>query len=420
MALMLALILVFQMTGCNTGSGLFHQDKKPEASSENQIIEDEDIKIGFLFSLGTDAPDTISHMECIRKMQHNTGLKDSQILVVTNVGADDYGDQIEKLIGKGCDMIFAKASAAETAMIEAAKNHPEVEFCQEDGREVSESGLSNIHSFYVRLYEGYYAAGVAAGCKLNDLLNKGRISPYNCVIGFAATRKNPENISCINAFYLGIKQVCTQGSVIVRYVDSTGKYDKDDECARQLIAAGVRMMGQRVFTTAVAAACAENDIPIVGNEINLIDVAPNEAITSVVADWSIYYEYAVRSLVEGKDIDADWVAGYEENAVCLSQFNDAHLPEDTYEKVAETEKDLRKGKAKVFDTTQFTVDGSPLEELIKSDKSYSKYRTYVSKGEFKESRKQSVPVMEFLIDGITVSTENYLPEEETTESEDEN
>jgi basic membrane protein A len=411
-ALMLALFLVFQMTGCNTASGLFHQENKPESSTEVQTAPDEDLKIGFLFPFGADAPDTISHIEAIRKMQKNTGLKDSQVLIVKNVAADDYGEEIEKLIGKGCDLIFAKASAAETAMIEAASNHPEVEFCQEDGREISESGLSNLHSFYVRLYEGYYAAGVAAGCKLNDLLNRGRISPDTCVIGFAATRKNPENISCINAFKLGVKQVCSQASMIVRYVDSSGNYNKDDECARQLIGAGARLMAQRVFTTAVASACAENDIPIVGNEINIIDVAPIEAITSVTVDWSLYYQHAVECVTNGKDIEPDWVAGYEENAVCLSQFNDAHLPENTIDKVADVEKDLRKGKAKVFDLDNFTVEGENFKELTKNNKDYSKFKPYVSKGEFKESRKKSVPVMDFLIDGIKVITGDYLSDED--------
>lgn len=410
-ALMLVLILVFQITGCNTASGLFHQEGKSEGSTEIAPIEEEDLKIGFLFPFGADAPDTISHVEAIRKMQQNTGLKDSQVLIKKNVAADKYGEEIEKLISKGCDLIFAKASAAETAMIEAASNHPEVEFCQEDGKEITESGLSNLHSFYVRLYEGYYAAGVAAGCKLNDLLNRGRISPETCVIGFAATRKNPENISCINAFYLGVEQVCSQASMIVRYVDSSGNYNKDDECARQLIGAGARLMGQRVFTTAVASACAENDIPIVGNEVNLIDVAPNEAITSVIADWSLYYEYAVHCVTSGQDIAPDWVAGYEENAIRLSQFNDAHIPENTIEKVQDTEKDLRKGKAKVFDTSEFKVEGEDFKELIKH-KPYSKFKSYVSKGEFKESRKKSVPVMDFLVDGIKVITGDYLSDED--------
>jgi basic membrane protein A len=146
--------------------------------------------------------------------------------------------------------------------------------------------------------------------------------------------------------------------------------------------------------------------------VNIIDVAPNEAITSVTADWSLYYQYAVECLANGKDIDADWVAGYEENAVCLSQFNDAHLPENTIEKVADAEKDLRKGKAKVFDLDNFTVEGENFKELTKNNKDYSKFKSYVSKGEFKESRKKSVPVMDFLIDGIKVVEGDYLSDED--------
>jgi len=418
-ALLVCLLLLVQIAGCQTASGLFQHNSLPEGSTQTQSQDEEDLKIGFLFSLGADAPDTVSHVAAIRKMQQDMGLKDSQVLIVKNVNSDKYDDEIEKLISKGCDLIVAKASSAEEAMIEAAKNHPEVEFCQEDGREVEKSNLSNLHGFYVRLYEGYYAAGAAAGSRLNDMLNQGRISGDSCVIGFAATRANPENISCINAFYLGVRQVCSQASMIVRYVDSSGSYRNDDECARQLIAAGAHMMCQRVFTTAVASACAENDIPLVGNEVNLIDVAPNEAITSVVADWSIYYKYAVDCLLKGRDIDQDWGAGYEEMAVSLSQFNDAHLSETAIERVADIEKQLRKGKCKVFDTTTFTVEGETLENLVKSNPEYSKYKKYVKNGESRESRKQSVPSMEFLVDGIQVSTENYLPEEETSEESSE-
>lgn len=414
-ALLLLLILTLQVAGCQTASGLFQRDSGPESSTEARTVDEEDIKVGFLFPLGADAPDTLSHMTAIRKMQKDTGLKDSQVLIVKNVNAEKYPDEIEKLISRGCDMIFAKAPSAETAMIEAARNHPEVEFCQEDGREIEGSGLSNLHSFYVRLYEGYYAAGIVAGCKLNDLLNKGRIRPDTCVIGFAATRENPENISCANAFYLGVNKVCTQASMMIRYVGSSGSYNKDDECARQLIAAGAHFMSQRVFTTAVASACAENDIPLVGNEINLIDVAPNEALTSVTADWSIYYDYAVNCLLNGKEIDTDWCAGYSENAVCLSQFNDSHVSEEAITKVAEVEKKLRKGKCKVFDTTNFTVEGENLEELVKNNKKYAKYKKYVSKGQYLESEKKAVPEMDFLVDGISVSKDNYIPEEEKAE-----
>jgi basic membrane protein A len=146
-------------------------------------------------------------------------------------------------------------------------------------------------------------------------------------------------------------------------------------------------------------------------------VAPNEAITSVVVDWSVYYDYAVDCLVNGKEIKPDWVAGYEENVVSLSQFNDAHISQDTITKVADAEKKLRKGKAKIFKTKEMTVDGETVKSLVKNDKDFKKFKSYVSKGEFQESRKKSAPVMDFLIDGVHESTGNFLTSDDETEEE---
>ncbi|MBQ9155174.1 MAG: BMP family ABC transporter substrate-binding protein [Eubacterium sp.] len=418
-SLILAAFMAVSLTACQTASGLFHNNLSPESSTQVSEVGEDDVRVGFIFPYGSDSPDTISHVAAIRRMQQAVGLSDSQIDIVRNVSSKDYADQIEKLISQGCDLIFAKKSDAENAMIEAAKNHPEVEFCQEDGRKAEDSGLSNMHNFYVRLYQGYYAAGVAAGVKLNSMLNEGKIYSETCVAGFAAASENPENISSINAFTLGVRRVCYQARVLVRYVGKVGDYDADGECARQLIAAGAHLMCQRVFTNAVAVVCAENDIPVVGNETNIIDVAPSEAITSVTADWSVYYEYAVSCLLNGKEIDTDWCAGYKENAVVLSQFNDAHLAEGTIEKVVEVEQELRSGRAKVYDTTTFTVNGETLENLVKSDSAFKKFKKLVANGEFKESRNSSAPKMNFLIDGVQLADENYLPEEETTEEGEE-
>ncbi len=76
----------------------------------------------------------------------------------------------------------------------------------------------------------------------------------------------------INAFYLGVERVCSQSSILVRYVGKRGVYDADGKAARQLIAAGVKMMAQYTYTTAVATVCAENDTPLIGNDVNLISL----------------------------------------------------------------------------------------------------------------------------------------------------
>lgn len=415
-AILLTLVLTLQLVACQTASNLFQQEGGEAESTQEVQVDDSGLKVGFLFPSGSDAPDTVSRVEGIRKMQMETGLSDSQVLIRKNVSKDKYEDEINTLVDKGCTMIIAKSAEGEKAMLEAAKQYPEVQFCQEDGTKAQKSGLSNYHNFYTRMYEAYYVAGVAAGMKLNHMLNNGDVSAYNCVIGFVASRENPENISCINAFYLGVEEVCSQAEMMVRYVGSKGVYDDDGKAARQLVAAGVCLMAQRTFTTAVAAVCAENDIPVVGSETNVINTAPDEAITSATADWSVYYTYAVKCMENGEKIDTDWCGGYKEKAVTLTQLNDRKLVDGTIERLQEIERSLRNGTCKIFDTEKFTVNGESLTNLAENSENFKKYKKYISDGEFQESVKRSAPVMEFLIDGISESTENYLPEDEASEA----
>lgn len=62
------------------------------------------------------------------------------------------------------------------------------------------------------------------------------------------------------------------------------------------------MMAQYTYTTAVATVCAENDTPLIGNDVNLISTAPKDALTSVTSDWSKYYTYAVNKVLNGKKL----------------------------------------------------------------------------------------------------------------------
>ena len=414
-AIILSVLLMIQACGCSTARNLFPEDTTSQEEEQTAISDNGGLKVGFLFPSNNDATDTTSHIEGIRKMQVETGLSDSQVIIKKNVGKDNCETNVDELVEKGCNIIFSCDRDYEETIVQSASQYPDVQFCQEDGTQAEESGLDNMHNYYVRLYEAYYAAGVAAGMKLNDMLNRGKIDRESCVIGFVANEESAESISCLNAFYLGVGQVCSQASMLVRYVGSKGVYDDDGECAKQLVEAGVGMMCQHTYTTAVAAVCAENDIPVVGNELNVINAAPKEAITSAAADWSVYYTYAVNAVMNNEQIDTDWCGGYKEGAVTLTQLNDAELLEGTVERLKEVEKDLRNGKAKVFDTESFTVDGDSLEDLVKTDKDFKKYKKMVSKGEFHESDAQSAPMMEFLVDGVEVSTYDYLAEKEAEE-----
>ena len=82
----------------------------------------------------------------------------------------------------------------------------------------------------------------------------------------------------------------THSEALISPLSKRGVYDADGKAARQLIAAGVKMMAQYTYTTAVATVCAENDTPLIGNDVNLISTAPKDALTSVTCssfNWEI-------------------------------------------------------------------------------------------------------------------------------------
>ena len=409
-AALLALLLVISVAGC----GLSH--KKPESSTESKEsqnkVENSNLKAGFLFSGDSEATSTIARKNDIEKMQGATGLTDSQIMTVENVKKDNIGKKVKELVDNGCGIIFCTDCDLEGKTIKCAAKYPDVVFCQEGGRKADESGQSNYYTYNTRMFEAYHVGGLVAGKKLVERLNNGKAEPYTFQVGFVADKKSPEAISCAMAFFLGIKRSYSQARMYIRYVGSEGVYDDDGKEAKQLALAGVSIMGEYTSTTAVAAVCAENDIPVVGRDLGMLDVAPKDALTSVLSDWSMYYTYAIGQLDQGQPIDKDWSAGYAEGANIISQLNDKYIAAETVYDVAELEKNIRAGKAKIFNTQNFTIGEQKLEDLVKSDKEYAHYKPYVKGGQYMECKEHSAPEWDVLIDGSEVSDYDYIGAQE--------
>lgn len=423
-ALFLAVMMAFSVCGCGKSS---KPVEKTEAKEESKVdmSDDDSLKVGFLFSSNGTTFDYTSRKAAIDKTQYDLGLSENQVIIKDNVSVEKAKETIEDMVSAGCTLIFSMDRDFEDAVVAAAADHPEVEFCQEDGKQAKDSGLSNMHNYYSRIYEAYYLAGTLAGVKLNRMLNNGEISPSDCLVGFVANQDDAENASCYTAFYLGIKQVCSRAYVYVRVVGSEGVFDDDGRAAKQLVAAGAGLMCTHVYTSAVAAVCAENGIPVFGNDASIIKYASKRAITSVNTDWSVYYKEMITMISEGKDLPVDWCEGYSKEAVGITQLNDAKIVDGTIEKVQEVESDLRKGKVDIFKLENFRIDGQSLDDLIAEGGDYKKYKDLVKDGVYYESLNRSKPSWHLMIDGEEFSTYDYVgeieaQEESTAESTEEN
>jgi len=415
-AILLAMLLLLSTTACGLSRLSKNAEKTTESEEEEMRVESESLKAGFLFSGDSEATSTRARLADVKKMQGATGINDSQIITARNVKKDAVGKKVKEMVNNGCKIIFSTDKDFDGKIAKCAAKYPEVQFCQEGGRKAEESGLENLHSYNTRLFEAYHVGGLVAGKKLVESLNNGKADPYSFQVGFVASKECPEALSCATAFFLGVKRSYSKAKMYIRYVGSKGVYDDDGKEARQLVLAGVSVMGEYTSTTAVAAVCAENDIPMVGYDQSMLDVAPKDALTSALSDWSSYYIYAIGQVDKGEPIDTDWSAGYAEGANIISQLNDKYIADGTVKEVAELEKNIRNGKAKIFNTENFTISERKLEDLVKSDKEFARYKGYVKGGQYLECLMHSAPEWNHLIDGSEVSTYDYIAAREAESS----
>ena len=69
-------------------------------------------------------------------------------------------------------------------MIEAAKEFKNVQFCHSTGVRAHTEGLANYHNAFASIYEGRYLAGIAAGLKLNEMIDSGKITADKAKMGY--------------------------------------------------------------------------------------------------------------------------------------------------------------------------------------------------------------------------------------------
>lgn len=393
------------LAGCgSTGSTTAEGNKaKNEVSSEG--ADASKIKVGIIYIGDENEGYTEAHMKGIEEMKKSLGLSDDQIIEKKSIPEDEKCyDAAVDLAEEGCNIIFANSFGFEDYIIQAATEYPDVQFCHATGFQAASSGLSNMHNYFTAVYESRYVSGVVAGLKLNKMIEDGTITKDECKIGYVGAYPYAEVVSGYTAFYLGAKSVCDSVTMEVQYTNSWASMDLEKSTAEALIADGCVLISQHADTTGAPTASEAAGVPIVGYNVSMIKTAPKAALTSAAINWAPYYTYAVQAVIDGKPIDTDWCQGYKDNATFITELNKDVVAPGTEDKVKEVEAALKDGSLHVFDTSKFTVNGSSLDELVKSDENYKKYADYIADGYYHESEKISAPSFDIRIDGITELT----------------
>ena len=406
-ALVLAIVLVVAcFAACGGNKGNDSTTTPSDGTSNTATLDVSKIKFGLICLHDENSTYDNNFILAIKDAQKALGLKDDQVLIKKNIPEDDscYNAAAE-LVEQGCNIIFADSFGHESFMIQAAKEFKDVQFCHATGTQAKQVKLANFHNAFASIYEGRYLAGVAAGMKLNEMIESGKITKDNAKIGYVGAFNYAEVVSGLTSFFLGARSVCENATMKVTYTNSWFDIALEREAALNLINDGCVLISQHADSEGAPKACEEKGVPNVAYNISTISMGPNTAIISSKINWAPYYKLVIEAVAKGEAIPTDWCGTIATGSVELTELNEKVAASGTQAKLDEVKAQLEKGEIKVFDTKNFTVDGKALTEYKADvDGDFKGETNVIENGVFVESGDEfrSAPYFDIkYIDGIS-------------------
>lgn len=297
-------------------------------------------KIGFIMS-GSCLDDGWNgvHYQGITKAGKEAGAK---VMIVENVA--EFSGQCEtavkKLEKQGCRLLILSSYNYSEEIYHLAEAYPEISFYVNS----SEYHAANMTSYFVKMYQARYLAGIVAGMmtKTNQ-------------IGYVASMSNNEVNRGISAFTLGVQRINPEAEVTVMF---TGSWE--DEAAEKAAAeALIEEVDADVLTyhqnkPYVLETAQEKGVYSIGYQ-STKKITTN-CLTTVCCDWSLIYKELVQAFLKGRANVSDnfWV-GMETGAVGLAEFSDC-VPQNVVAEVEKATQEILNG-TEIFSGIIFDTEG---------------------------------------------------------------
>ena len=398
LALILALVMALSLVACGN-------DAPPADDGAADDGAAPAVKVGFICLHDENSTYDLNFLNGAKEAIANLGLTEADYIIKTNIpeGQECYEAAMD-LVDAGCNIIFANSFGHEPYMLQAAQEVPDVEFCHSTGTMAHTAGVANYHNAFASIYEGRFLAGVAAGMKLNEMIEAGKITADQAKMGYVGAFTYAEVVSGYSSFYLGAKYVCPSVTMDVTFTGSWYDEALEKEGAQKLIDGDCVLISQHADSLGAPTACENAGVPNVSYNGSTQAAGPNTYIISSRINWAPYYEYAINAVKNGQAIDADWTGTLATKSVLLSDVNEAVAAAGTAEKLAEVQAALEAGTLNVYDCSTFTVKGENLTSYmadVDTDAAYTPDTEVVENGVFYESKFRSAPYFDLEIDGIT-------------------
>ena len=401
LVLLVALGACFAFAGCSD-NGTTSTDGTGAAGGNT-------VKVGFIFLHDENSTYDKNFMDAAKLACEEMGVEYAQKTQIPESNAC-YDAAVELIEVDGCNVIFADSFGHESFLINAAKEYTDVQFCHATGTQAHTAGLDNFHNAFASIYQGRYLAGVAAGLKLNEMIEAGKITADKAKMGYVGAFTFAEVMSGYTSFYLGAKSVCPTVTMDVKFTGSWYDEQLEKEAAQALIEGGCVLISQHADSMGAPTACETAGVPNVSYNGSTVSACPNTFIVSSRINWAPYFKHMITCVRDGKAIEADWTGTIETESVLLTEVNEAVAAAGTVEKLEEVKAQLLDGSINVFDTANFTVGGEKLTSYladVDTDANFEKDTEVIENGVFYESKFRSAPYFDIRIDGINLLDEAY-------------
>ncbi|MDO4197373.1 MAG: BMP family ABC transporter substrate-binding protein [Erysipelotrichaceae bacterium] len=407
LTLLFALMLIVSLGGCSSSSG------DGESASTDDTPAETVYKIGMV-SIGNEeaAYDRNFYMaaDAATEVLASKGITVEWKYTYDHPEGDPVAEDNTDFAEEGYLVVFNNSYGMEPAMLTVAPDYPDTFFSGMTNENSQRDNLDNTGNAFPSIYEGRYLAGVAAGMKLNELIENGTITEDEALLGYVGAYPYAEVKSGYTAFYLGAKSVCPSATMIVKFINSWGNPTDEAACAKDLIDNGAWVISQHSDSTTPATTAEANGRFHVGYNVDMstAELAPNASIISTRIDWTNYFVTVIETLVNGGDkatIQDYKGHGLKDGDVVMTPLNENVAAPGTAEAIAAAKAGIEDGSVKVFDTSTFTVGGAEVTSAMATDTDgdwVPDTNEAIFDGCFNESYFNSAPYFALDIDGITL------------------
>lgn len=294
---------------------------------------------------------------------HYRGMKaacdEAEVDLLVSENVPEFSGQCEmavrELVDAGCNMIILSSYGYAEEVHHIAGEYPETVFYVNS----SEYHAENMTSYFVKMYQARYLAGIIAG----------RMTETN-QIGYVAAMSNNEVNRGISAFTLGVKRVNPEAEVVVTFTGAWDNEEIEKAAAEKLISnSGVDVITFHQNQSYVAEVAEQAGIYSIGYHETTQEFS-DKYLTTVKCDWSLVYRELVQAFLKGNANSSEnfWI-GMDTGAVGLGELSDK-IPENVKAEVEAAKEEILNGKeifsGEIYDMTGKLQCGE--DELISDER----------------------------------------------------